>query len=148
MLKITNFKIEHLSLLDDQDGVMTYTQNPKMLEAFLEGPCYTIYVDEDPPKIVLMGGLVIQHDGVAVGWSWPTSLTEKYPLFSYKTSKWVVDEGFNTLGLHKIISYCFANDERARRYNEALGFTMEALLKQHGSNKEDMILYARFAEVD
>jgi hypothetical protein len=144
MLKVTEFELEHLTLVDDFEEMKeAYRLNPKAFESYLDGPAYTVYCDDG---IVLMGGIIIQYAGVAMAWSWPTKLCKKYPVYSIKIGKWVVFEGIKSFDLHKVFAYTDADDKSARKWVETIGFKEEALLRQHGSNREDVILYSIIVE--
>lgn len=146
MLKVSEFKLEHLALMDDFEELnAAYTANPKAFEYYLHGPAYTVYCDEG---IVIMGGLVIQYNGVAMAWAWPSKLIKKYPIYSCKIARWVISEGFKSSGLHKIFALIDAKDQTAKKWAEFVGLQPEVMLLKHGSNREDMIMYSAWREKD
>lgn len=144
MIKITDFCLEHLSLLDDyQDLLGAYKDCPEGLNWYTNGPAYTAYDEEG---IICIGGLCLQGGGLALAWSIPTPRIKKYPIYITKIAKWIIKIGMEELGLRKIFAHIAVDDRTAFRWAQLAGLKLETQLKQHNHDGKDVYLFSIIKE--
>ncbi|MBT5414233.1 MAG: GNAT family N-acetyltransferase [Rhodospirillaceae bacterium] len=93
--------------------------------------------------VVAAGGLFVLRPGVAEAW-----LIRSVDLSAHRisTARWIrrgVEEGIARLRLHRVQAAVRKDDSKACRLAEWLGFVSEGVMRRHGPDGSDSILFAR-----
>lgn len=111
------FEQWHLGQFINRD-TGTYDYQPIRMT---EGPCFSALLDG---RILGSAGICVTFIAkVGVAWaSFSAELLEKYPIWTTRAVRGIVDNSFRTLGLNHIEAVVNSNSEINMRWLEAAGF--------------------------
>lgn len=126
------FSIEpHEFHLDDE--VMLNTNYAHDIER--AGNCFTAKGDDG--RVLMIGGIVVQHDGYATAWSIFSNVRGRNLLDVSKR----VEQYFNGLDYPRVDTIVRKSFYMAQRFAERIGFEPEAILSNYFKNGDDAIIY-------
>ncbi len=96
-----------------------------------------------PGGMLAIGGLVIIARGVAEVWLAPSQLARRYPLALTQAAGRFLDQAWRELKLHRLQAGVLAQNRRACRWIELLGFAREGVMRKFGPQGQDFVLYAK-----
>lgn len=139
MIKLVDFKPEHLNHFNLKDLDVNIQPMRELAVIFKSGPAYTLFKDGE---IVTIGGVAKLWKGVGEAWAL-VSQPVKHPVLFHKTIKTMLDFIIKNERLHRVQAVVFVNNIAGHRWIESLGFQGEGILKKYGPDKQDAVRYAR-----
>ena len=141
MIKITEFKLEHLI------GFIQ-TQSDMDLEpimcANMENNSRDILSLLGKEGLICIAGMNYLRKGVGELWLIPGTLVEKNKLEFYKTVKSLIyGYVFKELGMHRLEMAIKADWEKGLKWAKSLGFSKEGYMREWNDKREDHILFAK-----
>jgi len=97
----------------------------------------------DGDELIMCGGIVILHPGVAEAWLMCKEGVGAYKREVYVYSRRFLDLVESKYSLHRIQAHVRGGWKIARMFLEHLGFHKEGLLEKFGPDQEDYYIYAR-----
>lgn len=107
---------------------------------FRYGPGYTVKIGDD---ILCVCGVVLMGNGNGEAWSLMSPMISKYPVTLSKCMIRCLNDSIQVENLKRVQAIVNPDHEKAKRFMEFLGFSLEGTLKGFGVNKEDLLMYGR-----
>lgn len=146
MMKLLPFHRSHAQMIE-----LSASQKPLMLsmlgdpvelaERYAAGG--TAFTGVHEGAVVGIAGLVVLWPGVAEAWALMSDRIEGLPFqVTRAIARGLFMEAQN-FGLHRIQAVVAADDERAQRWIEILGFRFEGLMRAYGPDRSNYLRFAR-----
>jgi hypothetical protein len=131
----------HGCLIDRSDSDGAWLANPgfQFDAQAASGTAITMLADR---RVVCIGGVARLWPGLGEVWMVPTRAARKKPLALTHAAIETIEYSLQSLRLNRVQCFCKTEDERAKRWAVALGFSREATLRKYGAEGSDYDIFS------